>query len=89
MHCGGEPQGQAGNRRDMHCNDRKAVISVELPMIFDRLGSTSDSWWSRLEKLSQARLPGRYFTAKRQRLREVTRDFGVHHHADLGGSPAR
>jgi hypothetical protein len=48
-----------------------------------------DSCWSRLEKLSQARLPGRYFTAKRQRLREVTRDFGVHHQADLGGSPAR
>jgi len=33
-------------------------------MIFDRLGSTADSWWSRLEKLSQGRLLGRYFAAK-------------------------
>ncbi len=67
----------------------KAVISAELASIFDRLGSTADSWWSRLEKLSQGRLLGRYFAAKRERLREVARDLGVHHLANLGGCPAR
>ncbi len=55
-----------GNRRDTHCNVRKAVLSVELSMIFDRLGSTSDSWWSRLDKLSQGLLLRRYFAAKRE-----------------------
>ncbi len=67
----------------------KAVISRELSSIFDRLGTTSDSWWSRLEKLSQGRLLGRYFAAKRERLREVARDLGVHRLANLGGCPAR
>jgi hypothetical protein len=67
----------------------KAVISAELANIFDRLGSTADSWWSRLEKLSQGRLLGRYFAAKRERLREVARGLGVHHLANLGGCPAR
>jgi len=42
-----------------------AVISTELAMIFDRLGSSAQSCWSRLEKLSQGRLLGRYFAAKR------------------------
>jgi REP element-mobilizing transposase RayT len=67
----------------------KAVISSELANIFDWLGTTPDSWWSRLEKLSQGRLLGRYFAAKRERLREVARGLGVHHLANLGGCPAR
>ena len=67
----------------------KAVISAELANIFDRLGTTADSWWSRLEKLSQGRLLGRFFAAKREHLREVARDLGVHHLANLGSCPAR
>jgi hypothetical protein len=67
----------------------KAVISAELANIFDRLGSPADSWWSRLEKLSQGRLLGRYFAAKRGRLREIARDLGFHHLANVGGCPAR
>ncbi len=58
-------------------------------MIFDRLGSTMESWWSRLEKLSQGRLLGRYFAAKRERLRELARGLGVHHLANAGGCPAQ
>ena len=67
----------------------KAVISAELSHIFERLGSTADSWWSRLQKLSEGRLLGRYFAARRERLREVARGLGVHHLANLGGCPAR
>ena len=51
--------------------DGKAAISAELSGIFDRLGSSAESWWARLEKLSQGRLLGRFFAASRERLREV------------------
>jgi hypothetical protein len=54
-----------------------------------RRDSTADRSCSRLEKPSQARLLGRYFTAKRKRLRKVARGLGVHHLANLGGCPAR
>ena len=69
--------------------DGKAAISAELSGIFERLGSTAESWWSRIEKLSKGRLLGRFFAASRERLREVARGLGVHHLANLGGCPAR
>jgi len=41
---------------DTHCNlDTKpinAVISAELSMTFDWLGSAAESWWSRPENMS-------------------------------------
>ena len=67
----------------------KAVISAELSGILERLGSSAESWWSRLEKLSRGRLLGRFFAASRDRLREVARGLGVHHLANLGGCSAR
>ena len=66
----------------------KATISRELSGIFDRLGSSAESWWARLEKLSKGRLLGRFFAASRERLREVATHLGVHHLANLGGCPA-
>ncbi len=70
--------------------DSKAAISAEVAGILDRLGSSSArSWWSRIEKLSNGRLLGRFFAAHRQRLRDVARGLGVHHLANLGGCPAR
>ena len=48
----------------------KAAISGELSGIFDRLGSSAESWWARLEKLSRGRLLGRFFAASRDRLRK-------------------
>ena len=36
----------------------KAAMSRELAAICDRLGTTAESWWSRLAKLSQGRLFG-------------------------------
>jgi hypothetical protein len=50
-----------------------------------RLGSSAESWWSRLEKLSKVRLLGRFFATSRERLREVARGLGVWHLANLGG----
>jgi hypothetical protein len=67
----------------------KATISRELSGVFDRLGSSAESWWEQLEKLSHGRLLGRFFAASRDRLREVAIRLGVHHLANLGGCPAR
>jgi hypothetical protein len=69
--------------------DGKTAISAELAGILDRLGSNSERWWSRIEKLSKGRLLGRFFAASRERLREVARGLGVHHLANLGGCAAR
>jgi REP element-mobilizing transposase RayT len=67
----------------------KATISRELSGILERIGSSAESWWARLEKLSRGRLLGRFFAATRERLREVARGLSVHHLANLGGCPAR
>ncbi len=69
--------------------DGKAVISAELAGILERLGSSAESWWARIEKLSKGRLLGRFFAASRERLREVAVRLGLHHLPNLGGCPAR
>ncbi len=69
--------------------DGKAAISAEVAGILERLGSNAESWWCRIEKLSNGRLLGRFFAVNRQRLRDVARRLGVHHLANLGGCPAR
>ncbi len=69
--------------------DGKAVISAQLTGIFERLGSTAETWWTRLEKLSKGHLLGRFFAASRARLRDVAARLGVHHLANLAGCPAR
>ena len=67
----------------------KAAISAELTGILERLGSSAENWWARIEKLSKGRLLGRFFAASRNRLRETAARLGVHHLANLGGCPAR
>jgi hypothetical protein len=67
----------------------KAVISAELTGIFNRLGTTAETWQARLEKLKAGRLLGRFFAASRDRLREVAAHLGIHHVANLAGCPAR
>ena len=61
----------------------------ELSGIFDRLVSSAESWWGRLETLAQGRLPGRFFASSRARLREVAKRLGVRHMANLRGCLAR
>ncbi len=45
--------------------DGKAVISAEVAGIFELIGSSAESWWARIEKLSKGRLLGRFFAASR------------------------
>jgi hypothetical protein len=67
----------------------KTAISRELAAIFDRLGTTAESWWARLVKLRQGRFFGRVFAATRQRLHEIADRLGVSRLANLGRCPAR
>ncbi len=69
--------------------DGKVVISGELTGILERLGSSAESWRGRLEKLKSGRPLGRFFAARRERLRAVAAHLGVHHRANLGGCLAR
>jgi hypothetical protein len=67
----------------------KAAISAELTGIFNRLGTTAETWQARLEKLKSGRLLGRFFAASRERLREAAAHMRVHHLANLAACPAR
>ncbi|MDR3635980.1 MAG: hypothetical protein P4L84_19415 [Isosphaeraceae bacterium] len=66
----------------------KAAISGELSGVFARLGSSAESWQSRLFKLSAGRLLGRFFAVTRQRLRDVAQRLGVRHLANLASCAA-
>src|SRR5262249_43329148 len=59
--------------------DGKAAVSREVSGILERIGSSAESWWSRLETLSRGRLLGRFFAATRDRLREAATRLRVHH----------
>jgi hypothetical protein len=39
--------------------------------IFDRLGTSAETWWAQIAKLSQGRLFGRVFAAAYERLQEI------------------
>jgi hypothetical protein len=68
----------------------KATISREVAEILQRIGSSGESWQTRLEQLKRrgGRLLGRFFAVTRGRLRAVAKQCGVHHLANLGGCPA-
>jgi hypothetical protein len=68
--------------------DGKARISHEVNEILQRLGTTALAWKARLEKLRKGRLPGRFFAASRQRLREVAERLRLKRVPNLGGRPA-
>jgi hypothetical protein len=67
----------------------KVAISREVAAIFDRLGTTAESWWSRISKLSQGRLFGRVLAATCERLQELASRLGVRRLVNLGRCPVR
>ena len=67
----------------------KAAMSRELAAIFDRLGTSAESWWDRLARLSQGRLFGRVLAATCERLQHIANALGVRRLVNLGGCPAR
>jgi hypothetical protein len=68
--------------------DGKAAISREVAEIFNRLGSSAETWQARLQRLSKGRLFGRFFAASRERLKEVAERLGLRRVPNLGGCPA-
>jgi len=71
------------------CRQGKARVSREVASILDRLGTSSDVWGQRMQRLfEKSRLLGSYFCADRERLRELARQRGVHHLDNLAASPA-
>jgi len=67
----------------------KASISRELSALFDRLGSSAETWQSRLLKLRDGHLLGRFLASSRERLRAVAVQLGVRQVANLSSCPAR
>jgi hypothetical protein len=61
----------------------KAMISREVAGIFERIGTTAETWQARMQKLSGGRLFGRFLAARRQRLREVTQELGLRRSVNL------
>jgi hypothetical protein len=66
----------------------KAAMSREVAAIFERIGTTAETWQARLQKLAKGRLLGRFFAASRERLREVASRLGLRRVPNLGGCPA-
>src|SRR5262245_53689077 len=66
----------------------KAAISREVSDVLARLGSSAAMWQARLQKLIQGRRLGRFFTATRQRLRDIGQRRGLRRVPNLGGCPA-
>jgi hypothetical protein len=62
-------------------------MSRELAAILDHLGTTDESWWSRLAKLSQGRVFGRVVAATFDRLQEFANRLGVRRLVNLGRCP--
>jgi len=67
----------------------KAAMSRELAAIFDRLGTSAESWWARVAKLTQGRLFGRVCAATLDRMQEFASQMGVRRLVNLGRCPAR
>jgi hypothetical protein len=66
----------------------KAMISREVPEIFERIGTTAETWQARMQKLSEGRLLDRFLAASRHRFREVAKRLGLRGVRNLGGCPA-
>jgi REP element-mobilizing transposase RayT len=66
----------------------KATISRELAEIFERIGTTAETWQARLEKLRRSRLLGRFFAASRERLQQVAERTHLKRAPNLGGCRA-
>ncbi len=71
------------------CRQGKARVSPEVASILDRLGTSAEVWGHRIRHLlGKPRLLGSYFSADRERLRQIARQRGVHHLDNVAASPA-
>lgn len=67
----------------------KARVSHEVASILDRLGTSAEVWGQRIRHLlGKPRLLGSYFSADRERLRQLAQQRGVHHLDNVAASLA-
>jgi integrase len=66
----------------------KAMISGGSAAIFERLGTSAETWQTRLRKLSEERLFGRVLAASGQRLGEIAQRLHLRRAVNLGGCVA-
>jgi len=70
------------------CRNGKARVSREVAGILERLGTSSELWNHRLQKLfARSRLIGSHFATDPSRLRELAERRGVHHLNNLVALP--
>ena len=62
----------------------KSLISQQVVELFERIGTTAETWQARLVKLSEGRLLGRFLASTRRRLKEVTQRLGLRRAVNLG-----
>ena len=55
--------------------------------ILDRLHTSAEQWYARLDRLRTERPLGRFFAATRARLREIGTRLNLKHVPNLGGCP--
>jgi hypothetical protein len=65
----------------------KASISAELVGIFERLGCSAQGWQSRMVKLRDGRLLGRFFATTRAKVREIAERLGMRRPVNVVGYP--
>jgi hypothetical protein len=63
----------------------KAVLSRELAEILERIGSSSEQWQARLERLRRGALLGRFIATSRERLQQVAEKLGLRRVPNLAG----
>jgi hypothetical protein len=61
------------------------VLSRELSEILDRIGTSSEQWQARLERLRRGALLGRFFATSRERLRQVAEQLGLRRVPNVAG----
>ena len=66
----------------------KARISDELAGILERIGSSAETWRTRMEKLKTGRWTGRFFATSRTTLRATASRLKVRHLVNLAGCAA-
>ena len=68
--------------------DRHVGLSSELATVFERLGTSAETWRTRLERMRKQHFFGRFLAAARQRLVKVSERLGIRRPPSPCGCPA-
>lgn len=63
----------------------KESIGAEVADVFDRLGCTQEAWYDRISRLKNGSMIGRVLAASRERLKAVSKQWGLRRIVNLSG----